>query len=65
MSNRRYLSTIEAAALIGVSRQFLDTDRHRAKVNSTPPKIPYIRLGRTIRYDRLRLDKALAQATVE
>lgn len=47
------LTTEEAAALLGVTRRFLDKDRHVARQNGTPPAIPYSNLGhRTVRYSR-------------
>lgn len=47
------LTTEQAAALLGVSRRFLDKDRHESRQNGTPPKIPYATLGhRTVRYRR-------------
>lgn len=45
------LTTEEAATLLGVSRRFLDKDRHEARQNGTLPKVPYTSLGhRTVRY---------------
>ncbi|WP_417809490.1 helix-turn-helix transcriptional regulator [Thioclava sp.] len=45
------LTSIEAAQMLGVSRRYLDKDRHAARQNGTPPAIPYIELGhRTVRY---------------
>ena len=47
------ITTEQAAELLGVSRRFLDKDRHEARQNGTPPKIPYATLGhRTVRYRR-------------
>ena len=47
------LTTNEAAKLLGVSRRFLDKDRHEARQNGTSPKIPYMNMGhRTVRYRR-------------
>lgn len=47
------LNTEQAAALLGVSRRFLDKDRSESRANGTPPKIPYASLGhRTVRYRR-------------
>lgn len=45
------LSTEKAAAILGVSRRFLDKDRYEARLNGTSPRVPYSVLGhRTIRY---------------
>ncbi len=47
------LTAHEAAAILGVSRRFLDKDRHLARQNGTPPAVPYSVLGhRTVRYNR-------------
>ena len=47
------ITTEEAAALLAVSRRYLDKDRHEARHNGTPPKVPYTHLGhRTVRYRR-------------
>lgn len=47
------ITTEEAATLLGVSRRYLDKDRHEARQNGTPPKVPYTNLGhRTVRYSR-------------
>lgn len=47
------ITTDEAATLLGVSRRYLDKDRHEARQNGTPPKVPYTNLGhRTVRYRR-------------
>ncbi len=47
------LTSQEAAILLGVSRRYLDKDRHIARQNGTCPSIPYIVLGhRTVRYCR-------------
>jgi hypothetical protein len=36
-----------------VTRRWLDKDRHIARLNGTPPAVPYSALGhRTIRYRR-------------
>ena len=47
------ITTEQAANLLGVTRRFLDKDRHEARQNGTSPKIPYAVLGhRTVRYCR-------------
>lgn len=50
-TNSRWLSVDQAAQYLGCSRNFLDKDRS-AKVHG----IPFTKLGRNIRYDRLQLD---------
>ena len=47
------LNASEAAAILGVSRRYLDKDRYLSRQNGTPPTIPYVSLGhRTVRYHR-------------
>lgn len=60
------LTTDEAAALLGVTRRFLDKDRHVARQNGTPPAIPYSNLGhRTVRYSRADVLAFLAANRVD
>lgn len=60
------LTTEEAAALLGVTRRFLDKDRHIARQNGTPPAIPYSNLGyRTVRYSRADVLAFLAASRVD
>jgi len=60
------LTTEEAAALLGVTRRFLDKDRHIARQNGTPPAIPYSSLGyRTVRYSRADVLAFLAASGVD
>ena len=51
---KRWLNVAEAAEYIGCSQAFLHKDR-LTKIH----RIPYSRLGRSIRYDRLALDEYL------
>lgn len=48
---QRWLSVQQAAAYLGCSRNFLDKDRI-----SRLHGIPFTKLGRHIRYDRVQLD---------
>lgn len=60
------LTTEEAAALLGVTRRFLDKDRHIARQNGTPPAIPYSNLGyRTVRYSRADVLAFLAASRID
>ena len=60
------LTTDEAAKLLGVSRRFLDKDRHEARANGTSPKIPYMNMGhRTVRYRRGDVIVFLDESRVE
>jgi excisionase family DNA binding protein len=52
-----YLTTVEAAGYLKLSRQFLELARHRGD-GSGPP---YIKLARSVRYKRSTLDKWMAQ----
>lgn len=56
----RWLTVEEAARYLGCSRNFLDKDRV-----SRLHGIPYSRLGRHIRYDRIRLDAFLEAQSSE
>ena len=59
------MSTKEAAAYLGVSAQFLHTDRHISIQSETPPTVPYLRIGtRMIRYRKADLDAFLEQSRV-
>jgi len=47
------LTVDQAAELLGVTRRWLDKDRHIARLNGTSPAVPYNALGhRTVRYRR-------------
>jgi predicted DNA-binding transcriptional regulator AlpA len=47
------MTSEQVAKLMGVSRRYLDKDRHEARQNGTSPKLPYVNLGhRTVRYKR-------------
>jgi hypothetical protein len=59
-----YLTTKQAADLIGMSESFLNQDRYVAKAAGTPPKFPFIRIGRTIKYDRELLLQVMENGTV-
>jgi hypothetical protein len=54
--NRVYLTTIESAAYLKLSRQFLEGARYRAD-GSGPP---YIKLERAVRYRKTALDAWMA-----
>ena len=49
-----YLTTVEAASYLGLSRQYLEILRHRGD----GPE--YIKLGRAVRYKRTDLDDWMA-----
>ena len=52
---KRYMNTPEAAEYLGVSKAFLD------KARSTGlNKVPFTRVGRLVRYDRVALDSWMA-----
>jgi hypothetical protein len=54
-----------AASYIAMSVAYLRADRSRGHVGGTTPGPAYLRLGRTIRYDRLDLDKWLAARRID
>lgn len=59
------MSTQQAAAYLGVSAQFLHTDRHISIQSQTDPTVPYLRLGsRMIRYKRSDLDAFFERSRV-
>jgi hypothetical protein len=51
-----YLTTVEAAAYLKLSRQYLEGARHRGD-GSGPP---YVKLARAVRYRKTTLDKWMA-----
>ena len=56
--NKRYLSLQEAAKYLGVSENYLYKATRRKE-------IPFIRLGRRLKFDVKRLDKLMAENTTE
>ena len=47
------LTSGEAAALMGVTTRWLTHDRHVARANGIPPRVPFMALGpRSVRYRR-------------
>jgi excisionase family DNA binding protein len=54
---QEYLTTIEAASYLKLSRQYLEIARHRGD-GSGPP---YIKLARSVRYRRSALDAWMAK----
>lgn len=62
---KRYLSNKESADLIGMSESYLNQDRYLAKASGATPRFPFIRIGRTIKYDRDILAQIMAQSLVD
>lgn len=54
-----------AAAYLGMSAAYLRADRYRGHVGGRTPGPAYLRLGRTIRYQREDLDAWLAAHRVD
>lgn len=54
MEPKRYLRTKEAATYLGISASVLNKDRVTKLIG-----VPFTRLGRTILYDRIELDRWL------
>lgn len=61
---KRYLTTAETAQVIGMSESFLNQDRYYAKASGSAPKFPFIRIGRTIKYDRDVIATVMAERAV-
>ncbi len=49
-----YLTTIQAAAYLGLSRQYLEIARHKGE------GMPFVKLSRCVRYKRSDLDAYMA-----
>ena len=56
---------VEASIYIGMSRSFLRQGRSDGDRPGRTPSPPYVRIGRTIRYRRVDLDKWLESLVVE
>ena len=61
---KKYLTTKEAATVIGLSESYLNQDRWRAKATGCPPSFPFIRLGRSILYRREDLERVMSESVV-
>lgn len=61
---RRYLTEQEAADYIGVSKSSLSSSRRHGVIVGRFPPLPYIQLGRLIRYLKEDLDAAMRSARV-
>ncbi|GMV90538.1 MAG: hypothetical protein AMXMBFR82_03160 [Candidatus Hydrogenedentota bacterium] len=59
----RLLSPAEAARYIGMSPSYLANSRCQGNLPGRTPAPPYIRIGRTIRYDVHQLDEWIEQHT--
>ena len=59
--SQRLLTTGEASAFLGVSKQFLERDRW---LHPNDPRIPFIRIGeRAIRYEQEILEQYIKNQT--
>jgi predicted DNA-binding transcriptional regulator AlpA len=65
MTSRDLLSEAAAAKLIGMSVAFLRMDRCRGTLGNRTPPPPYLKLGRTVRYDRADLDSWLTERRID
>jgi hypothetical protein len=52
------LTPDEAARMLGRTPRYLAFDRQRG------PRVPYVKIGRAIRYDRRALEQVIAEYTV-
>lgn len=59
------LPETEAAHYIGMSVAYLRMDRVRGRVGGRTPGPPWLKLGRTVRYDTRDLDTWLAERRVD
>jgi predicted DNA-binding transcriptional regulator AlpA len=57
----RLLTESEAANYLRVSRSLLRQQRMRSSRDSSIPLVPFIRLGRHVRYDIVELDAWIEQ----
>lgn len=65
MAGPTLLPETEAAHYIGMSVAYLRMDRCRGHVGGRTPGPPWLKLGRTIRYDTRDLDAWLADRRVD
>jgi len=56
-SNRRLLTETETADYLNLSRSTLRQQRMKKRRKSGMTRVPYIRIGRNIRYDVIDLDE--------
>ena len=56
---KRFLKESEAAEFIGMSRQFLRKSRMNGTLRAHTPGPPYVKLGRSVRYDLSDLERWL------
>lgn len=55
-SGQRLLTEVETSRYIGMSRVYLRRARSEGNRDGRTPAPPYVRIGRSIRYDLLDLD---------
>ena len=57
------LTVEEAARLLAVSRSYLDKDRFDALHQGRPPIIPYVKVGKSVRYRADVIRRVMAEGT--
>ena len=65
MTSRDLMTEADAAQYIGMSPAFLRMDRLRGHVGGRTPGPPYLKLGRSVRYQRSDLDSWLDTRRVD
>jgi predicted DNA-binding transcriptional regulator AlpA len=65
VTERLRLTEVEAAAYICMSVAFLRMSRCRGVLSNHTPPPPYLKLGKTVRYNRADLDRWLEDRRVD
>jgi hypothetical protein len=55
------LTTEETADQLNLSRAYFARDRWLSKKNGVPPVVPFVRIGRAVRYRQGDLDRLIEQ----
>lgn len=63
LNSANYFDTRQAAAYLGMSQSWLRQRRMTGQFGDQRPAPPFVRLGRSVRYNKSDLDKWLADQT--
>jgi predicted DNA-binding transcriptional regulator AlpA len=63
-SESNYFDARQASAYLGISESWLRQRRMTGNLGGQRPAPPFVRLGRSIRYNKVDLDRWLAQQSV-